>query len=616
MAMDSASFQGVGTRWGPGSAGSPPQPTEETGLMPNQKPKPLPKFKLPSETSVYSSMLYLPPLSRLASAAEWTRPSRLAVLLCILNGLLQMGVVYVISVYNHTESLANIRLLLPESQVIEQGHDVVTSRAKNAADRSKRAEHKVKGMFLPPHEKEELHEVYEIQPLCKRILDGDGTFTCMPHSVKFATEWHNLDTNGDGVWTWDEAKADKMNLSNKRHVSPTTVFNNLINGLRFHALWVESTGPNKSFYLSQDIQRERAIPKAYFNFWAGDAMMCGHFDPNSCEAAAKAGIFEEALVPGRMSAGSKGIRDLDSAIEYCYRMLQTGGGCEAALPTDFKRNREQRWGRCGARSLVEGGTYRNPYDQQQSVHVLEANYEAVDKYQGATSRLYVFFQSLIIMLWLLSLIDEWREILKFLEFLIVFPGLDGKDKGGSIDAVNEDGEPTYTISGISKKHRAVLVSFYMIRVAVCFVLTQFGTNFLLIETNYLDLVLNSLALTFVLTIDSMLYDLIEKDVKDSMERAKPIEFVTKMPKEGCLGYCLKKECWGLFLVPILSICIVLRHSFQEQAPILTVLRCACTQEGEKCLDSSMYQAAWWKDYWSKVLPSAIHQIEALRLGGK
>ena len=33
-------------------------------------------------------------------------------------------------------------------------------------------------------------------------------------------------------------------------------------------------------------------PKAYFNFWKGDAMMCGMFDANSCEAAAKQGVFK------------------------------------------------------------------------------------------------------------------------------------------------------------------------------------------------------------------------------------------------------------------------------------------------------------------------------------
>lgn len=287
------------------------------------------------------------------------------------------------------------------------------------------------------------------------------------------------------------------------------------------------------------------------------------------------------------------------------------------MPIDFKQNREQRWGRCGARSLVEGGKYTNPYNKEQSVHVLEANYSTVTRYQRATSRLYVFFQSVIIMLWLLSLIDEWRELLKFVEFLIVFPGLaPGGDKGGSVNEGSDDGDATYTVTGLSRKHRAVLAFFFFVRVNVCVVLTRFGTHFLLVEQDYLNLVLNSLALTFVLTVDSMLFDLLEKDTKEMIDCAKPIEWVTRMPQEGWLGYCLKKECWGLFLVPVLAVLIVLSYNYFEKEPMLIVLRCACTQEGQKCLDSPVYQTGWWKEYWGKTLPAAVHQIEALRLAGQ
>lgn len=604
-------FAQLQNRWGDGRDG---EASEETPLRTEGG---RPKFKLPAEESVYGAILYLPAISRLTSGAEWSRPSRLAILLCILNGLLQMGLVYVISVYNNTESLANIRLLLPADEVITEGDNVMANTGKRVADRTRKTDQDVKRMFLPPHERQELAAVNDIQPLCKRIGDGNGTFTCMPHSVKFAFEWKHLDSNGDGVWTLEEAKRDKFDLKQKRNLSPETVFNNVLNGLRFDADYMASSGRNRSLYLSKEIQSGRGIPKAYFNFWRGDAMMCAHFDPNSCEAAAKSGIFEAALVPGRVSAESKGIHDLDSAIEYCYRMLSSGGGCEALLPTDFKRNREQRWGRCGARSLVEGGKYTNPYDKDQSVHILEATYESVYKYQRGTSRLYVFFQSLIIMLWLLSLIDEWRELLKFIEFLIVFPGLNSQDNGGTVNKpTHEDGETTYTITGISKKHRALLALFFVIRVNVCGVLTQFGTWFLLTETDYLNLVLNSLALTFILTIDAMLFELIEHEIREMMDNARAIEFVTRMPTEGWMGYCLKKECWGLFMVPLLAVCIVLNFTYTQKEPLLTVLRCACTQEGDKCMDSPVYQAEWWKDYWSKVLPSAVHQIEAMRLAGK
>jgi hypothetical protein len=224
------------------------------------------------------------------------------------------------------------------------------------------------------------------------------------------------------------------------------------------------------------------------------------------------------------------------------------------------------------------------------------------------------------MCWLLALLDEWRELLKFGEFLIVFPRLQPGMDGGSVTALPEDddSEPdeSFKVTAISKAHHAVLILFYIIRVLVCMILTLFGTTFLLEETDFLSLVMNSLALTFILTIDSMLFGLMEHSVQDKMSNCKPLEFVTRLPTKGCAGYCLKKECWGLFLVPLLAISIVIWWTLQQREPILTVLRCACTQEGAKCLDSVQYQAQWWKEYWSKVLPAAVHQIEALRIAGE
>jgi len=129
------------------------------------------------------------------------------------------------------------------------------------------------------------------------------------------------------------------------------------------------------------------------------------------------------------------------------------------------------------------------------------------------------------------------------------------------------------------------------------------------------LVLNSLALTFILTIDAMLYALVEKDVTMELMSAKSFEFETRLPTQGIKGYMLKKECWGLFLVPVLSVFLVLVHNYRNKEPVLVALRCACLQEGQKCLDSVSNSIAWWAQYWGHVLPAATHQIDALKYSG-
>lgn len=592
-----------------------PSPTEDDSLLRGGRARP--KLKVSPDESVYSAILFLPAISRLKEGIETNRNSRLAVLLVILNALLQIGVVQVINIYDHNSNAETTRALIPLSEVVADGANTDVFE-KTVASSSEGGE-QIHRSFLPPHEKAELDETKAIVPLCTRVGSGNGTLQCTPHSVLFANAWDDLDTDGDGVWTIEEARVDDKNLKAKLEVSPTTIFNNILNGLHATAsYWKDYGGDNQTFYLSGTVREGRGIPKAYFNYWKGDAMMCSFFDPDSCEAVASDGVFKDALLPGRVSAGSKGIRDLDSAIQYCYRMLQPGGGCETLLPTDFKRNRFQRWGRCGARSLVEGGKYTNPYNVDQNVHILRTSYSAVDAYERATSRLFIFFLSLVITLWLLSLIDEVRELIKFGEFLITFPGIPRGNEGGTIIPANEKTgtDTAYKIYGLTKKHRAVLVVVYLLRLLVCGVLSQFGTRFLLVETDFLNLVLNSLALTFILTIDAMLYEMVESNVTNEMMSAKDLEFETHLPTEGCKGYMLKKECWGLFLVPVLSMVIVGIYTFRNKVPVLDALRCACLQEGEKCLDSMQYQAGWWLNYWSHELPGATHQIEAMRLAGQ
>jgi len=266
--------------------------------------------------------------------------------------------------------------------------------------------------------------------------------------------------------------------------------------------------------------------------------------------------------------------------------------------------------------LVEGGKYTNPYNPDQSVHVLEATYSKVSDYQRATSRLYLFFLCLIIMLWFLALMDEFRELIKFGEFLIAFPGIQpGTDGGEFIHKDAEHAEKEIKITGLSRKHRAVLIIVYVLRLIVAVMLLLLGTKFLLVETNYLNLVLNSLALTFILEIDSILFTLIERKTDNEMKKCNKLKFRTRLPTEGFAGYCLKKECWGLFLIPVMSVSIVLYFNFRDKEPVLEALRCACIQEGSKCLDSMKFQADWWQNYWSRILPSAMHHIEALRFAG-
>lgn len=576
-----------------------------------------PKLLVPVEEDVYSAILYLPAMARIETGTEYSRGLRLALVLCAMNAIMQIGVVQIINVYNTGGRREEMQNLIALDHVAHGKGNRAEIMQEAHQDHHISLSEKIHMWMLPEHEREQYDEVSLIKPLCARTFDANDTehFTCMTQSLQFTQEWETLDIDGDGMWSLQEAKNDTAGLGKKYGVSPETVFHNAIDGLRMHGM--DGLFSNHSFYLSQDVKFGNALPKAYFNYWTGDAMLCSLFDGTSCEVAAKEGFFAEALRPGRVSANSKGILDLESALQYCHKMLERNGGCETVMPLDWKRHREQRRDQCGRRELVDEGTkYVNPFDANQVVNVLKRRFQMADQAEDAASPLFLIFLTLIIMLWLLSVISEWRALLKKLEFLMLFPGIAEDNTTGHISrSASNDGDPedhpnVYHITGLSPPHRAVLVVVWTLRVGVVLVLTQFGVQFLLVETNYLNLVLNSLALTFILSIDNMLFEMVESSTRAQMKCCKDIKFETRFN-----GYWLKKECWGVFVVPIVAVLIVAQCTYEYKLPIIAALQCACQQEGPQCLDSIQSQVGWWNVYWNHTLPAAMHQIEAMRLSG-
>lgn len=156
---------------------------------------------------------------------------------------------------------------------------------------------------------------------------SNATYTCLPPSVKYAARWDDLDTNGDGIWTREEAEKDEHKLEKKTGAKPFLVFRAITVGLvdrqpMDRRLWVDPKGP---------VAKMEAIPKAYFDYWMGDAAICSFADPGMCSTLLSRKVFDKAFEhPG------KEIADIDGALDYCTYMLKVGGGCDQSLPQIYK----------------------------------------------------------------------------------------------------------------------------------------------------------------------------------------------------------------------------------------------------------------------------------------
>jgi len=567
-------------------------------------------FHMDLNPTVYTSILYAPAISRIKGGSEMSFPTRLSIALITLNMILQVGLLRIMDVYGHRDSQQSVAGLLQQEE-----NDNFLKQAYEAT--------------LTPHERDVVKEATTMLPLC--TVSSNGTYTCMPTSLQFVSKWHDLDLDGDGVWTISEALATEKKM-NKEHGMetkggdwilrrPTIIFNNIVNGLKMRAVFAKYQ-LNQTFYIAHDVESRLAIPKAYFDYWMGDAMMCTRFDQSACENTVASGLFNAALTNGRMGAAHKGIVDLDSATRYCEMMLANGGGCEQSLPPSFTENLHSRRSLCGSTSLRAVGMFANPHDPMEAIPVMKPSYSFLAQQKRSVDALFLFFKALIMFLFYSSLIDEVRDLIKTGEFLVRFPGVrHAADRGGMHMAEEAQGpeKKKFRITGISRKHRAGMVLVWLLRIVILMIMIRFGSWFLLSEGRYIELVLNALALSFITGIDEVLYGFLESSERrdDGFDDVEPVRFETSIPheKNTWTGWLFRKEFWGLFVLPVISVICVLWNAHFVRQPLMEALTCTCMQEGDNCAESMSHQEAWWKQYWTHILPAAMHQIEALRLQG-
>lgn len=439
---------------------------------------------------------------------------------------------------------------------------------------------------------------YRPSPLCSFF---GGKYSCSPTSVTFAKYWDKLDHNHDGKWSLEEANEDVANLKCRLHMRPLQIFKAL-----------------KEFLLSSRVQSllgfwtspsiTKAIPRFYFDIWQGVIGLCIHSDTAMCGTLVLNGLFDEALSP---KSNSTRIKDLNSAMQYCNKLLNAGGLCDQALPQTYQLYKARHAQQCGEAIYVSGPVYKNPYDTEDRMYVTKASYAQVQTYEKAWGLWFWVFQFCVILIWFVSIIQEVFELRMLIEFVAVFP----QNKALGLDAdldINED-LGTVRINAISGAHRIIIILTLTIRLFLTFYVGRVGTAFLIADTDYLNLLLNAVALVFIFEIDELLYMALGRTTtKIDIEQTEPLEFDAWFPETKCIGRLLDKDFWGMFLLPLSVACIVAYYAHFTTRPIIEALRCACNQEGEHCLEATSYDKIWYDDYWRNVLPAALNAIEKLR----
>jgi len=470
---------------------------------------------------------------------------------------------------------------------------------------------------------------------------SDNVMDCTPPSYAYLDAWHELDDNGDGLWSSKEADADRTNLGCRLGLSTKDFFNSAVRGIIKDA---RDTADNSYAIplVPSSIENREAIPKEYFEHFKGLVVLCTAFDIGRCGQMIKDGFFDGAI--GLQSRAARGgIHDLDSALDFCQRMLRPHGVCEQVLPHTFQIYASRMHEKCGAPSYEVTGKYTNPYNPRDAMSIVNVGYSEYDSYEAAHHLQFQSFLFLILLVWYVTLVLELSRILElwdllrnmksaeegsyarvpaFLQERIRSLGSLRNLSGSSLTAM-EAADSSEKMSGtrsfytagismddrlvdsISRPHLIVCKCMLYVRIFLWFYMGNVGTAFLLATFAYDDLLFNAVALAFIFELPEFLYSfLIADEIKESMDGAKSIAFPTSLPTSGWMAVLISRAFWGIAVIPFL-VFVVLSFNYRNNIlQSLEALNCACFQRGPNCIAAIRFSSSWWDQYWKDTFPLA------------
>merc|ERR1719161_410222 len=430
----------------------------------------------------------------------------------------------------------------------------------------------------------------------------NNTFTCAPPSVQLTGRWEELDTNGDGIWTREEVEKAQKELQCKYVVNPVEVFDVFVKFL---------LAREKIIWIHPDLRAGKAIHKPYFDYAMGDLVMCGYRNEDMCPNLLKRGVFDAPL---KFGTAPRVGDTIDSALGYCRELLRPGGTCETTLPSTYSVWRIDSAQQCGTAQYSKF-TYRHPKgDGIKSL--LTVDYSARQAFERSKTPIFVVFKGLIIALWVLAMIFELKNDIVVFTWVMRFP--DAAEFGEDAVKVVHDPKSTeedqvlYIIQGITKWHRMTVGILNIGRLTMTVLLFFIGVSFLSKQTDYIGVLMDGVALLFIVEIANMLYVFVLRtDIREQTEGIEPmhvkmfgIDWVNRRP-------AVMDMLWILFAALVV---VVVMHVFYVQisVPVSDALECACLSKGDKCFEAEAFSSDFWRKYWVQDLPRVFGEVEEMR----
>eukprot|EP00927_Polykrikos_kofoidii_P070642 TRINITY_DN67053_c0_g1_i1.p1 TRINITY_DN67053_c0_g1~~TRINITY_DN67053_c0_g1_i1.p1 ORF type:complete len:641 (-),score=73.38 TRINITY_DN67053_c0_g1_i1:71-1993(-) len=591
------------------------------------------------EESIYSGVLILPALSQKVQGHSWSREAVLALGLFFVTIAMQVGIGVIAS--------HSIRTDIAESKKNLVHEDAHTSWTVDVARRIVPGEITSARGFMstllpgtttsPNHntsccrgtacvgksvccsgasESELESKLWEPRPPMKPICNViNGTLDCLPQSFRLLDSWESLDTDKDGIWSADEARADAANVGCRVGTALPDMLQSACRGIMREASLSTANG-GTSPAIPEDVKQLRAIPKPYFDLWRTLAMICINMEPSHCSKMVASGMFDSAMDP--LNIGSiGGILDVASAVDYCQQILAPGGVCEAALPATYAIYRGRRREACGLPAYKPGPRYTNPHNPRDIFQTTTVSYSRHTALESTKSSMFLFGTVLVVLVWCIRGVDEMFELMRLWDFLMRFPLTmdvpvsvrlstlfesirtcffrDGphrsiseeqplltKDDFGTFDSDGSATEPM-VIESFTWSHQYVCCCMAIARTVVLCFLCRAGIDFFVCQDDFMEILLNALALQFIFDLDEFVFhNLVPDETKQRMSRVQCLRHVSGLPTGRLFRFFTTKWFWGLVIIPLFAVTYVMKHNIEFDTVLLEALECACLQIGDRC----------------------------------
>jgi hypothetical protein len=296
--------------------------------------------------------------------------------------------------------------------------------------------------------------------------------------------------------------------------------------------------------------------------------MCNNVDPELCGNLEVRGILEDTF-PGELNS-----------IHRVRRCRESWHWCDEVFG-ELQRNYRD--------SVVASCDDRTP--TWDDIHNVTINrYQVSDKYDytvnsaAVLSPTYETFLDLVLIIWWLSVVDEMRQVLAWWMTIIYIDNFGEthlKEKEGKLEVIS--------VSTATKIFSSLVI--VLPRTLIIIALSFIGTEFLIIADSYNDLILNSVALGFLIEVDDMLFGgVASQHDKSTLEK---IEICTaEHDCHNCVIDCLKHNTSILLIILIAVVTYGLIFSAYYtpygKHDLASAYACLCHAEGDSCIVAKLF----------------------------